>query len=87
MQPFAGRADVHRARLGRLGACQLSLRLDGVHKAGVDIDRTVAPQQGQHARFVVTAEDGLCRQQRLWPASEEGCAIETGQHSTHLCHA
>ena len=77
MQPFAGRTDVHRACLGRLGACKLSLRLDGMHKAGVDIERVVALQQAQHARFVVTSEDGLCRQQRLWPASEEGRAVET----------
>ena len=77
MQPFAGRTDVHRARLGRFGACKLSLRLDGMHKAGVDIERVVALQQAQHARFVVTSEDGLCRQQRLWPASEEGRAVET----------
>ena len=78
MQPFAGHTDVHRARLDRLGARKLSLRLDGMHKAGVDVDRTVALQQAQHARFVVTSEDGLCRQQRLWPAPEEGRAIETG---------
>jgi hypothetical protein len=77
MQPFASRTDVHRARLDRHCACKLSLRLDGVHKAGVDVECTVALQQGEHARFVVTSEDGLRRKQRLWPALVKGRAVET----------